>query len=82
LAYDRKQYETAVSGFRKALEVSPDATNALYGLGLAYMMLGEHEKSRTHFKKFLRIVPSGPWSEEAQRNLKQIEKNIPEADRN
>jgi tetratricopeptide (TPR) repeat protein len=49
------QWAEAEDVYRKALELSPDYMNALYGLGLVYLSLGKHAEAIRRFKDVIDV---------------------------
>jgi tetratricopeptide (TPR) repeat protein len=67
-------YEKAIEGFKKANNLNPQHTNSLFNMGIVYMQdLGENEKAKEAFQKFLELVPSGPPAESARRMIEHME---------
>ncbi|CAD1810683.1 TPR repeat family protein [Candida parapsilosis] len=50
-------YEMAMESFRVSLLLDPRHFNALYGIGMIYMNLGEYHKADYHFRKAISINP-------------------------
>ncbi|ODQ79436.1 hypothetical protein BABINDRAFT_161836 [Babjeviella inositovora NRRL Y-12698] len=50
-------YENALESFRNALLVDPRHYNALYGLGMVYLKLGDYARAEFHFRKAVNINP-------------------------
>ncbi|CCG20706.1 Cdc27 ubiquitin-protein ligase [Candida orthopsilosis Co 90-125] len=50
-------YEMAMESFRLSLLLDPRHFNALYGIGMIYMNLGEYQKADYHFRKAISINP-------------------------
>ncbi|KAI5968806.1 CDC27 [Candida margitis] len=50
-------YEMAMESFRISLLLDPRHFNALYGIGMIYMNLGEYQKADYHFRKAISINP-------------------------
>ncbi len=56
--YRTERYEPAVREFHVATELAPDAASAFGGLGAAYSMLGETERSLAAYEESLRLKPN------------------------
>jgi len=53
-------YKQAIPYFRKALEMKPDNTDALYNLGVCYYSLDDFKQAIASFKSILDIRPEDP----------------------
>lgn len=54
----QKQYERALTEFRKVVELRPDDADAYYNLGVIYAEhLPDRERAITHFRRYLKISP-------------------------
>jgi cytochrome c-type biogenesis protein CcmH/NrfG len=45
-AYENQDYQLSVTAFQKAVDLKPDLPNAIFGLGLALVALGDGEEAR------------------------------------
>lgn len=50
-------YENALDSFRYALLMEPRHYNALYGIGMVYLKLGNFNRAEFHFRKAIEINP-------------------------
>ncbi|MEQ1663463.1 MAG: tetratricopeptide repeat protein [Thiobacillus sp.] len=57
VSQSKQQWDAAIDAFQKALELAPDNTKALYGLGAAFAEKGLHELAIKYFQQYLEIVP-------------------------
>ncbi len=57
LYFSRKDYNKAVSYYKKSLKINPLFISALNNLGAAYFILGEYEKSIPQFESIIKIEP-------------------------
>jgi len=55
-------YERARENRKKALEVNPDLTEALYETGIHLVESGQHEEAYRTFKRRLAVKPSDAWT--------------------
>jgi tetratricopeptide (TPR) repeat protein len=53
-----RSYGRAHDNFQRALKVNPDYTEARYNLALAYMRMGDKEKSRKELRTIVAIAPN------------------------
>ena len=53
--YKRKDYQGAIADYTKAIELSPDFTQAYHKRGVAYLMLGPKSKARADFKRAIEL---------------------------
>jgi Flp pilus assembly protein TadD len=56
------KYSEAVDAYRKAVEISPDLTGGLNGLGVAYMSLKRYRDAVDAFLQALRTEPDSAWT--------------------
>lgn len=56
------KYSEAVDAYRKAVEISPDLTGGLNGLGVAYMSLKRYRDAIDAFLQALRTEPDSAWT--------------------
>jgi tetratricopeptide (TPR) repeat protein len=66
IEYDFKNYEYAERQFAKLYKADSENANALYGLALCHFSMGQQEKARDEWRKFLTLVPKGPWADKAR----------------
>ncbi|PKL80567.1 MAG: hypothetical protein CVV27_00170 [Candidatus Melainabacteria bacterium HGW-Melainabacteria-1] len=53
-AVEAQQYSEAIAGFEQALQVDPYQPSVSYNLGVAHLMLGQHEVALEHLTRSLR----------------------------
>ncbi len=58
--------ELAEAAFRGALECHPDYADAHYQLARLLDGLGQAGEAAAHWRQFVRLAPTSPWSDEAQ----------------
>jgi tetratricopeptide (TPR) repeat protein len=65
LEYDAQQYNAAIAGFRKVIELEPRMMRAYDGLGLCYDYLGKYDDAISSFNRAVELnreqPPSSPW---------------------
>jgi tetratricopeptide (TPR) repeat protein len=57
--YGVHQYADAVEDFRRALELDPNAVDAVYGQGMSLKASGKKEEAIAAFKKALALIDQG-----------------------
>jgi eukaryotic-like serine/threonine-protein kinase len=82
--YGRKEFNEAISEFRKALDLDPDYGLALNGLAYAYAAAGDSSKSIECFKRYAAIIPtevsqSGSGNETVKKDVTKADKEEPPA---
>jgi tetratricopeptide (TPR) repeat protein len=65
--------ELAVSAFEGALQFHPDYPDVLYQLARLLDDMGRGEQADNHWRSFLVVCPSSPWSDEARVRLGILE---------
>lgn len=74
---DRKvDYGTAIEYFSRALAVSPDDPIALFNRALANNAMHLYEPAVEDWNHYLRIDPAGDWSNEARKNLDEVQDKV------
>lgn len=63
------QLELAAAAFEGALRFHEDYPDAHYHLARTLDELGQYELAGEHWRRFLALVPTGPWAEESRRRL-------------
>ncbi len=64
--------ESAISAFKKALEINPDHAGAHLQLGYILLGLGKFEEAKPHFKRFVELKPDSPDAETARTILQEL----------
>ena len=70
LYLERGELAQACAQLEQALAHDPSFADAHFNLALALEELGQKERARPHWETYLRLEPSGPWAEVAQRHLR------------
>lgn len=70
--FDLDMIDNALECQQKALEFDPNLANAYYGLAQIYKKKGNMDMVRKQFEEYLRIEPSGFYSEMARKEIKAI----------
>ncbi len=67
-------YEKAIETFQQANKLNPSHANSLFNMGIVYMQdLGDNEKAKEVFRRFLDLVPSGPSADSARKMIEHME---------
>ena len=66
------EWEWAAAALEGALQTHPDYADAHFHLAEAYTHLERPTEAHRHWQHFLRLVPDGPWSDEARRRLENV----------
>jgi len=69
--YNTGNYNQAIMDFEEVLNLSPDHSNALFSIGLAFEEIGEEDRALDFFKKVLDL---NPGNEEIMGKIKDLEK--------
>src|SRR6266568_1906642 len=68
----RKNYRAALDRYREALVWKPNDAIANFRMAQCFEKLDQPEEARTHYEEYLRILPHGPLSAEAQKGLEKL----------
>jgi tetratricopeptide (TPR) repeat protein len=68
------RYEEALAAFSEALERSPGFEEALFNRALAAEQLGQLEKARQDWERFLSLSGDSGWRREAEQHLNSLKK--------
>jgi tetratricopeptide (TPR) repeat protein len=66
---ERGQAAEAIDFFRGAIRSDPRFADAYFNLAMAYEQVGEPNKARPCWRKYLEIEPTGTWADIARRHL-------------
>jgi tetratricopeptide (TPR) repeat protein len=66
---ERGYASRAVSYFEAALKTDARFADAHFNLAMAYEALGEKQRARVHWKKYLELEPTGTWADIARDHL-------------
>ena len=70
--FKRKNYRAALDRYREALYYKYDDAVATFRLSVCEEKLGEPEEARKGYEAYLKILPSGPFAEEAKQSLARL----------
>ena len=70
----KKDYPQAIEYLEKAAKMSSHNIEVYYYLGLSYNKIGEKEKALTLFSRVIELAPQSEFAQEAEKELKKINK--------
>jgi tetratricopeptide (TPR) repeat protein len=70
--FKRKNYHAAVERYQDALLYKPDDALANFRLGETFEKLDDPDEAVAHYQEYLKILPHGPLSENAQKALRKL----------
>jgi CHAT domain-containing protein len=73
---DQVDYGFAIQYLRKALAEEPSDAVAIFNLAICEEHYHAYEPAKSDWQKYLAIDPTGPWAEEARKNLSRVEGKI------
>jgi len=68
----RKNYRAALDRYQEALVWKPNDAIANFRMAQCFEKLDRAEQARTHYEEYLKILPHGPLSAEAQKGLEKL----------
>jgi tetratricopeptide (TPR) repeat protein len=68
----RKNYRAALDRYREALVWKPNDAIANFRMAQCFEKLNQPEEARAHYEEYLKILPHGPLSAEAQKGLEKL----------
>lgn len=77
--YSMKNYPAALDRYREALEYKPGDAMANFKLGECLEKMNQPTEAVAHYKEYLKILPHGPKSKDAEKALAKLEKEQPKA---
>lgn len=63
--------QEAIQAYRQAIQLAPTYADAHYNLALAYEKLKQPRKALLHWRAYVRLDTSGPWSIHAQNQIRK-----------
>jgi tetratricopeptide (TPR) repeat protein len=67
----------AIDSYLNALQLAPTYADAHYNLALAYEKVREPRKALKHWRAYIKLDATGPWSTHARTQIKRILKSDP-----
>ncbi len=77
--YKRKNYRAALDRYKEALVYKPNDAVANFRLAECFEKTGNQSDALAHYHEYLRILPHGPLSEDAQKALDRLKASGPTA---
>jgi tetratricopeptide (TPR) repeat protein len=68
----RKNYRAALDRYQEALVWKPNDAIANFRMAQCFEKLDQPQEARTHYEEYLKILPHGPLSAEAQKGLEKL----------
>jgi tetratricopeptide (TPR) repeat protein len=70
--FKRKNYKAALSRYREALVYKNNDAVANFRMAQCLEKLDQHDEARLHYQEYLKILPHGPFSEDAHKALQKL----------
>ena len=70
--FKRKNYRAALDRYREALYYKDNDATATFKLAICQEKLGDMDEARNAYEKYLKILPDGPFAQEAHRGLERL----------
>ena len=70
--FKRKNYRAALDRYKEALVYKNNDAVANFRMAQCLEKLDQPEEARVHYQEYLKILPHGPFSEEAQKSLNRL----------
>ena len=77
--FKRKNYRAALDRFKEALTYKPNDAVANFRLAECQEKMGNPAEAVTHYQEYLKILPHGPFANDAQKALERLKASaVPE----
>jgi tetratricopeptide (TPR) repeat protein len=70
--FKKKNYRAALDRYREALFYKPNDALANFRMAQSFEKLSQSDEAAEHYQEYLKILPHGPLSEEAQKALAKL----------
>jgi len=70
--FKRKNYRAALDRYQEALVWKPNDAIANFRIAQCFEKLNQPQEARNHYEEYLKILPHGPLSAEAQKGLEKL----------
>ncbi len=77
--FKKKNYRAALDRYREALVFKPNDAMANFRMAQCFEKLNNPEEARAHYEEYLKILPHGPLSADAQKSLEKLNPEKSEA---
>lgn len=77
--FKRKNYRAATERYKEALVYKPNDAAANFRLAECLEKTGNPQDAATHYQEYLKILPHGPLSQDAQKALERLAARNPKA---
>jgi tetratricopeptide (TPR) repeat protein len=77
--YKRKNYHAALDRYKEALIYKPNDALANYRLAECFEKTGNRDDAVVHYQEYLKILPHGPLSPDAEKALDRLKADSPKA---
>ncbi len=77
--FKKKNYKAAIERYRDALIYKPNDAVAQFRLAESLDKTGKSDEAVSHYQEYLKILPHGPNSEDAQKALARLNASVPPA---
>ena len=72
--FRRKNYRAALSRYQEALEFKSNDAVATFRLAQCQEKMNDPDSARDNYAAYLKILPGGPFAEEAKKSIERLEK--------
>jgi tetratricopeptide (TPR) repeat protein len=72
--FKRKNYRAALERYKDALVYKPNDAIANFRLAQCQEKVGNSDEAVAHYQEYLKILPHGPFAEEAQKSLERLKR--------
>lgn len=71
--FKQKNYQAALARYQDALVYKENDAVANFRIAQCYEKLNQPDEAITHYKEYLKILPSGPFSKDARKALEKLD---------
>ena len=77
--FKKKNYKAAIERYKDALVYKPNDAIAQFRLAESLDKTGKSDEAVSHYQQYLKILPQGPYSEDAKKALARLNASEPAA---